>query len=407
MKVSIVGIGMGNPDTMTLQAAAAVEHAQCLIGAQRLLDAFPKAHAPKVSAVKPQDIVAALLTCGCEHAAVLMSGDVGFHSGASRLRTALAECPSGAFEVENIAGVSSVQYFCALIGESWDDAHLVSLHGHAGSAAAHAAAHAKTFFLTGGENSAEHICQELCENGLETAELWVGEQLSYPQQRVCHGTAAELCGQEFAPLSVVLVKNERPLARRVTHGMPDEAFERGDAPMTKREVRTAAISLMNLEPGFVVWDVGAGTGSVSIELARLLPGGTVYAVEREEAALALLSQNKARFSAHNLRVVAGSAPEALAALPAPDAVFIGGTSGSMEAVLSCILEKNPHARIVATAILLETVGAVLDSFTRRNIADVDVVQLTCARAKRVGKSHMMLGQNPVTILSGGGKRNDG
>lgn len=409
MKVSIVGVGMGGPDTLTRQARAAMESARCVIGARRLLEAMPPSaqEQTRVEAVLPEDIIKALCACGCEHAAVLMSGDVGFHSGAKRLRTGLARFEDGRFEVESIAGVSSVQYFCALTGESWDDAHLVSLHGCGGSAAGTVQESAKTFFLTGGENSVRNICIELCKNGLDAVCVIVGEELSYPGERVTYGTAQELSQREFAPLAVMLVKNPCANDAVITHGLPDDAFLRGDAPMTKREVRTAAISAMNLRRGFTVWDVGAGTGSVSIELARLLPDGAVYAVERDIPALELLRQNKQRFCTGSLHIVEGGAPEALEALPAPDAVFIGGTSGEMAAVLSCILRKNPRARIVATAIMLETVHAVLEGFALHALEDVDVVQLTVARARVLGGGHMMTGQNPVYILSGGGARDDG
>ena len=402
MKVTIIGVGMGNPDTITLRGLRAIEAAECLVGAQRLLDAFSEYGAKRVAAVKPEEIVVALVESGCQNAAVLMSGDIGFYSGAKRFRAALSQCAEMRFEVECVAGVSSVQYFCALVGESWEETRLLSLHGRGGCVAGPVREHEKTFFLTGGEHSVQEICRTLCEHGLGEAEAWAGEELSYPDERVTHGTALTLSQQEFSPLAVLLVKNARPMPAAVTHGLPDEAFLRGDAPMTKREIRTAAISALGLRRGWTVWDVGAGTGSVSVELARLLPGGAVYAVEREEEALCLLQENRRHFALENLFIVPGSAPEALEGLPVPDAVFIGGTSGSMEAVLELIMKKNPGARIVATAIMLETIGAVLSGFARLGLDGVEVVQLTAARARSIGGGHMMTGQNPVYILSGGG-----
>ncbi len=191
------------------------------------------------------------------------------------------------------------------------------------------------------------MCQELVERGLGDVQLSVGERLSYSDERIVTGTAAELAGETFADLSVLLAENPDPVVRPWNgSGLPDGAFLRGDVPMTKEEVRSLALSKLRLEEHHVVWDVGAGTGSVSVECALSCPAGRVYAVEKKDAALALLAENKARFHAVNLEIVAGTAPEALTNLPAPDRVFLGGTSGSLEEILQVVFHKNPAARVV-------------------------------------------------------------
>ena len=170
--------------------------------------------------------------------------------------------------------------------------------------------------------------------------------------------------------------------------------------MTKEEVRALALSKLRLEEGHVVWDVGAGTGSVSVECALSCPAGRVYAVEKKDAALALLAENRARFHAVNLEIVAGTAPEALANLPAPDRVFLGGTSGSLEEILRVVFHKNPAARVVCTAVTLETVGEAAKCFSR--LGSPDMVQISVTRTRPAGRYHLMDAQNPVWIFSGEG-----
>ena len=144
----------------------------------------------------------------------------------------------------------------------------------------------------------------------------------------------------------------------------------------------------------------AGTGSVSIEGCCAVPKGRVYAVERKPEAVALLEENKTKFGLTNLHIVEGMAPEALADLPAPDRVFLGGTSGNMEAILCLALEKNPEVRVVVTAVTLETIGEAVRCFDALGFADADIVQIAATRTRKAGRYHLMDAQNPVWILSG-------
>lgn len=170
--------------------------------------------------------------------------------------------------------------------------------------------------------------------------------------------------------------------------------------MTKEEVRALALSKLRLEEDHVVWDVGAGTGSVSVECALACPAGQVFAVEKKPEALALLAENKARFRVSNLTVVGGTAPEAFWELPAPDRVFLGGTSGELGEILAVIFEKNPAARVVCTAVTLETVAEAARHFA---YLEADMVQVSATRTRKAGRYHLMDAQNPVWIFSGEGR----
>ena len=398
--VWLVGVGMGNRATMTGEALSALEKADCLIGAGRMLEGFSDFPAPKKALVAPGEIVSFLLGHPeYRAAAVLLSGDVGFYSGATRLRPMLE---GAGFRAEGIAGVSSAVYFCAKLGVPWEDAFLASAHGRPFSIASALAVHPKVFALTGGERTPAALCAELAGAGMGDAKAAVGERLSYPEETITRGTARELAARDFDPLSVLLV--ERPAAAPFpAGGIEDAEFVRGGAPMTKFEVRSVSVAKLRVRETDIVWDVGAGTGSVSVELARAARLGTVYAVEKNPEALPLLEENRRRFGAWNLRIVPGEAPGALAALPAPDRVFVGGSSGGLLEILRTAKEKNPGVRAVVNTVTLETLAEAVPALKACGFPEPDVVQLSAARARKAGNYHLMTGQNPVFILSAGGE----
>lgn len=395
-EVSIVGIGPGDREDRTLRAERAIREAECLIGARRMLDAVKYPGQLCCEAIAPDKIVEAIHAHPeCRKFSVVMAGDVGFYSGTKKLLPRLQDC-----SVELIPGISSMVMLCARLGTAYEDVLPVSLHGRDGNIAVIVARTGRVFALVGGENGMGRLCAHLTEFGLGDVRVSVGEQLGYPEEKITVGTAAELAQREFHSLSVALIENEHASAPAI--GMPDEAFQRGShadgtvVPMTKREIRTAALSRLDVQPDSVCWDIGAGTGSVAIEMAMQAPLGKVYAVEKKEGALELLEENRIRHHADNLVVVPGAAPEACAELSAPTHVFIGGSSGSIRSILELARKKNPQVRIVATAIAMETV-AELTSCIRE--MGGDICCLTAAQGKKAGPYTLMQGQNPVYLFT--------
>lgn len=185
----------------------------------------------------------------------------------------------------------------------------------------------------------------------------------------------------------------------LTPGIPDALFLRGDVPLTKEEVRAVVLAKARLAPGQIIYDVGAGTGSLAVEAARLVPGGRVYAVEKNPAALDLITANASRFGTGNLITVAGEAPEALAGLPPADRMIVGGSGGRLAEILAAARGVlTPAGRLVLTAVTVDTlVGAlsVLDGLC----ADPEITCLNVARAERAGSSRLWRGQNPVYIIA--------
>lgn len=394
MKVYLIGVGMGNPATLTGQALEAIGDSPVLVGAPRLLEPWGAEH-DCVPLIAAADIAAYVDKAPRGPVGVLLSGDTGFYSGAKGLWPLL-----GNHEVITIPGISSLSYFCARLQTTWQDARLVSAHGRSHNAVGEIQRSAKVFALTGGATKAEDICRALAERGLGQVRVSVGERLSYADERIVTGTAAELAGETFADLSVLLAVNPDPVVRPWNgSGLPDGAFLRGDVPMTKEEVRALALSKLRLEAHHVVWDVGAGTGSVSVELSLLAPRSRVYAVECKGEACALIRANRERFGAYNLELAEGRAPKALEELPAPDGVFIGGSDGELFPILQAAVEKNPAVRVCLTAIAVETLGAAVAALTQLGM-EPKITQITVARSRPAGGLNLMLGQNPVWIITG-------
>ena len=396
-EVFIAGIGPGSEALQTQEVRAAIRRADCLIGARRMLDAVAGPQQLAIDAIAPETIASHIAQhpeCGVF--CVVMSGDTGFYSGTKKLLPLLKAC-----RVRVLPGLSSMSYLCARLGVSYEDAVPVSLHGRDLDIAREVRRRRKVFTLVGGDGGMQALCERLTQAGLGHVRIAVGERLSYPDEAITRGTAQELRSHTFDKLSAALIENDTP-NEIVTPGLPDEAFLRNLepgklVPMTKSEVRSICLSKLRLTPNAVCWDVGAGTGSVSIEMARLCADGTVYAIEKNERALALLEKNKEAFSASNMKIIPGPAPEACRALPAPTHAFLGGTSGSVRDILALLLEKNPHVCIVATAVTLESVSAL--SACMEDFEAAECVSVQVSKAAALGQYHLMQAQNPVYIFT--------
>lgn len=185
--------------------------------------------------------------------------------------------------------------------------------------------------------------------------------------------------------------------------MKDECFIRGDIPMTKSEVRAVSLSKLGIERGSIIYDIGAGTGSVSVEAALLADKGHVYAFEKKPEGCDLIHANRDKFDIENLTVVSGKAPDSLKGIPAPDRVFVGGTGGNLEQILDTVFMRNPAVRVVINVIALESLCQVMEYFKRRKM-EPEVIAMQISRAQIRGGYHMMQGQNPIYIITAEGKK---
>ena len=390
-KVTLAGIGMGDTGTRTLGLERALREADCLIGAKRMLDAVDCAGKRVHAAFLPADIGRIIREDDASrHFVVLLSGDTGFYSGAKGLLEELRD-----MEVTVLPGVSSLQYLCARLGRPWEDVYPVSLHGREADLARAVRENPAVFALVGGEGGAKKALERLAEAGLGGLRAAVGERLGYPNERITRGTAEELAAGAYDSLSVILVENPAGGKTPLRVGLPDEAFDRDETPMTKSEVRAVSVSKLALTRDAVVYDVGSGSGSVTVEAALL--AGWVYAVEMKPQAAALTRQNAAKFHLGNVTVIEGRAPDALQALPAPTHAFIGGSSGSMRDIVACLLRKNPQIRIVANAVTLESMAEL--SELAREFEHADIAEITVSKPRQLGRYRLMTAQNPVYVFA--------
>ncbi len=389
MKLSILGSGLERSG----REKELLSQAELIVGSPRQLAPFgddPRCRA----ALLPGETAELLLREAPDSACVLYGADPGFHSGMGRL----CELMSGKAEIEVLPGISSVALLSARLQRPWQNWKLVSAHGRELDVLLEIMDRRPLFVLCGGGSQVNRYLRELTDAQLGDTKVAAGENLGMPEERIRCGSAAQLCADEFDKLCVLLLEAPCPGHRSVPPGIEDEAFVRGQVPMTKREVRASVLSRLQLRPGETLWDVGAGTGSISVEASLL--SCRVWAVEREEAALSLIRENRQRFGAWSLRPVPGEAPEALDGLPRPDAVFIGGSAGRMEGILDAALKANPRCRVCLTCVTLETLHRAMDAMNSLGLSP-QCCQIAVTRAVRTGQVHLLRSENPVFLIWGG------
>lgn len=393
-QITLLGIGMGSRDTLTIEGEKALEKAELLIGARRIADSVKMPHHTVIYEYDSEKILKCIEeNSQYEHIVIALSGDVGFYSGAKKLLHNLGE------DTRVICGISSVVYFMAKAGLSWDDAKIVSAHGRNCNLVSLICHSKKVFSILGTKDGISSLAGRLVSYGMGDVLLYVGENLSYENEKIFVKPAKELVSYEGDALCVVCAYNENASELMSTHGIKDECFIRGKAPMTKEEVRTVSLMKLGLSEDSVCYDVGAGTGSVSVEMALRAHQGKVYAIEKKEDALALILENKKKFAADNLEIVGGCAPEAMEELPVPTHAFIGGSSGNLKEIIRLLLNKNPEVKIVINCITLETVGEAMEAIREFDFQEKDIVQMSVSRSKEVGRYHMMMGENPIYIFT--------
>ena len=391
-EIILIGIGPGNTDLLTLEAQKAIEKCDAVIGAVSVTDTL-NTRKPCINEYTPAKVRKVLDSHpSIRNAAVVFRGDTGFFSGATDMIKEFA-----GEEIKIIPGISSLTAISARLGVNWDDAVFISLHGRDGNFVSAVEKNKKVFLLTGGENTPSAVCHKLAEYGLGSLECTVGERLSYPAEKITQGSADSLSEDKFDPLSVMLIENPKAV-NSVPIGIDDGEFIRCDVPMTKAEVRAISVTKLALNSNSVVWDIGAGTGSVSVECALAAYNGKVFAIEKETDAIELIKQNKLKFRADNITIVHGCAPDALEALSAPTHAFIGGTGGNLRAILNLLLAKNPNVRIVMNTVTLESQTEAFACAKEFGFEIFEAVSVNISRTRKAGSYNLMSAQNPVTVF---------
>ncbi len=343
---------------------------------------------------------------------VLASGDPLCHGIAPYLAQHL--CLDA---LEILPNLSTLQLACARVGLAWQDARIVSVHaadagewqrGATPAHGLHALAQAlraeqRLLLLTSPANSPDRVARLLLTEGLgDDFQLAVAEHLLQPQERIHPQLSpAEAARMRFAELNVVLLWRIRPRPRPVRFGLADSTFEQRQPEkglITKQEVRAVSLARLQLRADSLVWDLGAGSGSVGLEAARLCPQGHVWAIEKNEADHAIATRNHAAFGVSNYTLRHGRAPEGLGDWPDPDAVFIGGSGGELAGLIEQVLRRlRPGGRLVMNFVTLENLAAATQTLQALD-AVWDVLQLQAARSRPILHMHRMAAENPVWLV---------
>ena len=409
-KLYIIGVGPGAKEFIHPASGKIIQESDVIIGGKRNLELFSGLNKEQIIIGNNLEQICEYITQNAEgkKIAVLATGDPGLYSIMQFLNSRLKN-----IEIEVIPGISSLQYLCGKLKMNWDDIAITSLHGREWNDLASIINNSKKLAIfAGGEFTPDNICRRLADGKVRNVIITVGENLSYPDERVIRGTPEELAAMSFGSLSIMIVERtgDDACLKQVqdansrwsytTPGIPDDMFIRGDVPMTKEEVRAVSISKLRLTRDNIVYDIGAGTGSVSVECALQCRNGKVYAIDKSEEAVELVVKNAGKFNLTNILAVKGEAPGAMQGLPQPDRVFIGGTGGGMDEILEWINNSSKKVRVVINTVTIESTFRALESLENKRFKDIEIVNVSVSKGRNAGKSHLMQALNPVYIISG-------
>lgn len=444
LQITLAGIGMGAEALLTEEVRNRIAEADYVFGAKRMVESIKKLckqDAKTYNYYLSKDIIPVIENIQENSAkiVILFSGDTGFYSGCEKLYNELCK-HKGMGKAEVLPGISSLSMLSARTGISWQDAKILSTHGVEPalwkSRLLDAAKHEKkTFFLTSGVADVEEIgnllSSEFAKEEWKNLKIYLGYQLSYPQEWVRCLTVDELCklinrdhndgwqdslqnslqedpqdqlqdqlqDKPEEGLYAGMLINEQPKKHRLTPGYPDDVFIRGQVPMTKEEVRSVSICKLHLTEDAVVYDIGSGTGSVSVEIAALSPRVQVYAMEVNGEAVSLLEENCKQFGLHNVKCIKTKAPDGLEDLPVATHAFIGGSKGNLREILWTLYRKNNHMRIVVNAVSMETICQMQELLKELPVEQEEILQLSVTKTKQLGGYHMLQAANPVYIYA--------
>ncbi len=396
--IAVIGLGMGRP-CLCPQAAAALDGADLLVGGARQLAFFPDHPGRRLPVAGPLDAVCEAIATAWDQGlavAVLADGDPLFF-GIGRVLLARFGPDRLAF-FPNVTAVAAAAARCA---RPWQDLPAVSLHGRDDPTPLFATLvrHGAAAVYTDARNTPAAVAALLLDRGGDAFAMTVLEDLGLPGERVRRFSLPEAAGLECSDLNVAVIERTRPPEVPLGLGLADEALLRRDAVFTKGPARAASLAALSPRPGDVVWDVGAGVGTVALEASLLCPGGPVFAVERDPDRHALLARNIRRTGALTVTPVLGEAPEALAGLPDPDRIFVGGGLSSRPDLLPGLIGRlRPGGRVVINAVLLGSLHRAMETLSRMGLP-FTLTQLQAATAAPLAGDLRLAADNPVCILT--------
>lgn len=416
VNITLIGYGMGEAGYITVEGSKAINNAEAIFGAKRLISSIEKEKYPYYRA---GDILKIIDEKKYTDVCVVFSGDTGLYSGAAGFiedAHDIAAKKSMDIRINTIPGISSISYLSAKLGVPYSDGYIASMHGNNEDGVIerisdNISTNKTAFILTSGGEDVIRLFDILKNKGIKCT-VTVGSNLSYEDEEIIEVSEDNidmLCGKKLLTLCVV---NEHPVRRRLIPYLEDDDFTRGSVPMTKALIRHEIVRRLSICEGDVIYDIGAGTGSVSIEAAILSDTVSVYSFEKNHEACELISNNALRHGRGNVTVVEGDALCNIDKYPFPDCVFIGGC-GSKASDIVNILMRHPdianatgddvgngrRIRIVMSAVTLETINAIRDLCNQDYVDNMQISQISNTLVNPVGSFNMLQAENPIMVAS--------
>lgn len=395
-KIYLVGAGITGWEGFGSKALEIIAKADIMIGHQRHLAIFPDFAGEKRELGDLPELMEFLKQTE-QRVVMLASGDPTFF-GVSRFL--LRNLPKERIEI--FPNVTSMQYAFARIKEPWDDGIFVSVHGRGMQQAVDRIISAeKACVLTDRNNTPAAIAGELIERGAEGYEAWLCEDLGMPTEKFTKTTVRGLLDIAASELNIlILIRTYEPnLVHYPLIGIQDEEFQTSKKLITKLEVRAVTLAKLQLQDDLVLWDIGAGSGSVSIEAANLMPTGRIFALEKNPQCVGFITENLKKFCAHNIKLIEAYAPEGLDELPDPDRVFIGGAGGRLDEIIDSVSQRlRPEGVVVINAVTLDTLTRGVE-FLEDHGFTVEATCINIAKTRKLTEFKMFEAHNPVYVIA--------
>ncbi len=398
--VTIIGIGDNGCVGMSSKAYNCIQKAQVLVGGDRHLEFFcdfkGRTYSFQEGLISTIDNI--LKESMENNVVVLASGDPLFYGVGDLLSKKI-----GMKHIEIIPTCSSIQLAFSKIGKKWDDAKVVSLHGREIKGLANKIKDEhKVFLLTDSVNTPSEIGKYLLEFNQDDWKITICENLEGQDERISHYNINDLT-QDFSDLNVmILIRDKKSVKKRKITAHTEEQFEKRmpkKGLITKREIRGIALLNLEIQEDSIIWDIGAGSGSVSVEAALIAKTGKVFAIETDGLGIEICQENIKKFNTDNVEVIHTKAPNGLAELPRPDRIFIGGTKGQMEDILiSCYDKLANDGIIVLSVVLMESVSSAIEILKKMNL-DYDVQLIQISRSKSIANSKRYDALNPIHLFT--------
>ena len=400
-RVNIIGMGMG-PEDLTARHRRIIAKADILVGGRRLLEHFKDLPAQKKPIRKDIDSVIAFIkeNCGHQKIVVLASGDPLFYGIGRRLTGAL-----GADQIRIFPNINSVAAAFARIRESWDDARVISLHGRQNESALFRTLESenKIAVFTDPVKNPAWLAKRLIEKEFLNFKMCVLEALGSDAERIRWYPLEKAAGMEFVNPNMVVLKRSplQPAARRpVCLGAPETRYDHQGGLITKSEIRAITLSKLRLATDHIFWDLGAGSGAISIEASLFIKKGNIVAVEKNPVRVSHIQHNRKQFKVRNLEIVQSVLPGGLSALPRPDRIFIGGGGKDIKAIVTAAAKYlKSGGRMVINTVLIPSLLDVLKTMQRLKF-ETEVIQVQINRSRKMPWAQRFESQNPVWIISG-------